>query len=64
MFVAPGTYATSTTLASNQRGINVHGYAGQARPVINSTAPSAVNLTGSGTQVADLTIDHTVRRTA
>ncbi len=58
VFVAPGTYATSTTLASNQRGIKVHGYAGQPRPVISSTAPSAVNLTGSGTEVADLTIDH------
>jgi hypothetical protein len=58
--VTPGSYNTGgTNLDSGSTGLNVHGVAGQPRPVINSAANYGLRLTGSGAKVADLTINHT-----
>jgi hypothetical protein len=58
VIILPGVYNTgATTLSSSQTGINVHGVTGQAA-VINSSASSALTLTGTGAKVADLTINH------
>jgi len=55
----PGTYSTGTTnLVNGQTAINVHGIAGQPRPVITSSANYGLMLTGNGAQLADLTIIH------
>ena len=37
--------------------MNVHGTAGQPRPVINSVASPALAMLGTGARVADLTIN-------
>jgi hypothetical protein len=57
--VTGGTYDLSVALTSTAAGLNVHGTVGQLRPVINSSAASALTLKGSGARVSDLTIVHT-----
>jgi hypothetical protein len=58
--VNPGTYTTAGAgLSSSTGNLKVHGVAGQPRPVINSSAATALNLTGTGTTLTDLTINHT-----
>ncbi len=60
VFVIPGTYNLGATgLTNSQANVNVHGYAGLPRPVINSSASIGLELKGSGAKVADLTIIHT-----
>ena len=60
VIVTPGTYNMGATgLANSQSALNVHGVAGQPRPVINSSANTGLELKGSGVKVADLTINHT-----
>ena len=58
VFLAAGTYATSTVLASSAKRLVVRGTPGQARPVIDSSASTALSLSGTGVQVTDLTIRH------
>ncbi len=58
--LAPGTYELGGTgLSSGQPGVNVHGTAGQPRPVVNTSASIGLELKGDGAKVADLTINHT-----
>jgi hypothetical protein len=58
--VNPGTYTTASSgLSSSTSNLKVHGVAGQPRPVINSSAATALNLSGAGTTLSDLTINHT-----
>jgi hypothetical protein len=58
IILAPGTYTTATALTRTQAGVNVHGTAGQARPVLITTASPGLTLTGGGAKVSDLTIRH------
>ena len=58
VFLAAGTYATTTVLASSAKRLVVRGTPGQARPVIASAAATALSLSGVGVQVTDLTIRH------
>jgi hypothetical protein len=57
--INPGTYSVTTGLSSSVSSLNIHGVAGQPRPVINSSAATALNLTGAGPTLSDLTINHT-----
>jgi len=58
--VLSGSYDLGTTSLSNsQLGVNVHGVAGQPRPVITTSADFGLRLLGDGARVADLTIIHT-----
>ena len=58
--VVSGTYNMGTTSLSNsQLGVNVHGVAGQPRPVITTSADFGLRLLGDGAKVADLTINQT-----
>jgi hypothetical protein len=60
VIVSPGTYDLGGTgLTNSQSNVNVHGVAGQPRPMINSSADQALALFGSGAKVADLTINQT-----
>lgn len=56
--VNPGSYTVTNGLNSSVANLNVHGVPGQPRPVINSSAATAVNVSGAGTALADLTINH------
>ena len=61
VIIAPGTYTMGSTALSNaQAGVNIHGAAGQPRPVINSDADPALDLSGSGVKLADVTINQSV----
>jgi hypothetical protein len=56
--VTSGTYAMGTTSLSNvQLGVNVHGVAGQPRPLITTAADFGLALYGAGSKVADLSIN-------
>jgi hypothetical protein len=56
--VASGTYNLGTTaLTNNQAGVNVHGVAGQPRPVINTSADPGLALSGTGAKLADVTLN-------
>jgi hypothetical protein len=56
--IAPGTYDLGASgLANSQAAVNVHGTAGQPRPVINSSASPALAMLGATAKVADLTIN-------
>lgn len=57
VIVASGTYNPGDLVSAN--GLSIHGVAGQPRPVINSSANAAFNLSGAITNVRDLTIHHT-----
>ena len=58
MIVASGTYNLgATSLSNSQTGVNVHGAAGQPRPVITTSADTGLALFGAGARVADLTIN-------
>jgi hypothetical protein len=57
VIIAAGTYNLGAALANSQSGVNVHGTAGQPRPVINSSASPALALLGSAARAADLTIN-------
>ena len=59
--VAWGTYSMGTTVLLNPNAnVNVHGAgAGAGRPVINTSAITGLQLTGSGARVSDLTINQT-----
>lgn len=58
VIVASGSYNLGTTSLSNtQTGVNVHGAAGQPRPVITTSADFGLALSGAGARVADLTIN-------
>ena len=58
VIIASGTYNPGATgLVNSQSSVNVHGAAGQPRPVINSTAAPALAMLGTGARVADLTIN-------
>lgn len=58
VIIASGTYNLGATgLANSQSSVNVHGTAGQPRPVINSDASPALAMLGTGARVADLTIN-------
>ena len=58
VIIASGTYNLGATgLANSQFNVNVHGAAGQSRPVINSNAAPALAMLGTGARVADLTIN-------
>ena len=60
VFVSPGTYSLGATgLTNNQVNVNVHGYVGQPRPVLITSANVGLELKGDGAKVADLTIVHT-----
>jgi hypothetical protein len=61
VILASGTYEMGGTgLANNQSSVNVHGVAGAPRPVINTSANTGLQLSGSsGVKVSDLTINHT-----
>jgi hypothetical protein len=49
----------TTALSNAATSVNVHGVAGQPRPVIDTSASTGLELKGSGAKVADLTISHT-----
>ncbi len=58
--VVSGTYAMGTTSLSNSKnGVNVHGVAGQPRPLIVTAADFGLALTGASSRVADLSISQT-----
>jgi hypothetical protein len=60
VIVASGSYDTGTTSLSNsQAAVNVHGVAGQPRPVITTSASYGLALFGAGAKVSDLTINQT-----
>ena len=60
MIIASGSYAMGlTSLSNSQTGVNVHGVAGQPRPVITTSADFGLALFGAGARAADLTIDQT-----
>jgi hypothetical protein len=54
----PGTYTLGQTLSRSQPRVFVHGVAGAPRPVLVSTAATALSLSGTGSEVADLAIRH------
>ena len=58
VIIAPGTYTTSTPLANAANSISVHGGTG-ARPVIETSAPTGLQLNGFSINAADLVIEHT-----
>jgi hypothetical protein len=58
IILAPGTYTTATVLSRTQTGINVHGIPGQPRPVLVTVASPGLSLTGAGSKVSDLAIQH------
>mgnify|MGYP002377049275 CR=1 FL=1 len=59
--ILSGVYTTSTVLGDTDRSLNIHGEAGRPRPVINSSASSAISFpqSASGVRISDLTINHT-----
>jgi hypothetical protein len=60
VIVASGTYNMGAiSLSNSQPGVNVHGVAGQLRPVITTSADFGLALSGTGARVADLTINQT-----
>jgi hypothetical protein len=59
LIIAPGTYTSPTHLWSSAINLNVHGVAGQGRPVINAPGNPALGFLGGGTQVTDLTVNAT-----
>jgi hypothetical protein len=60
VIILSGTYDVGTTALKNLlAGVNVHGVAGQPRPVINTAADIGLEIKGDGAKVADLTINHT-----
>jgi hypothetical protein len=59
VILAPGTYTTSTPLANSATSLSVHGPAGSPRPVIRTSAPTGLSLTGFSIAAHDLTIEHT-----
>jgi len=60
VILLPGTYTMGgNALTNSQSAVNVHGVAGQARPVINTSATNGLTMTGTGAKVSDLTINHT-----
>ena len=58
VIVTPGTYTTSTALSNPANNLSIHGVTGQPRPVINSSAGTALTLNGNTGTVRDLTINH------
>ena len=58
VIIASGTYTTSTPLSNSSSSLSVHGVAGQSRPIINTSASSALTLNGNSGTVRDLTINH------
>ncbi|QIG45256.1 hypothetical protein G5V58_23090 [Nocardioides anomalus] len=56
--LTPGSYNAMGPISSSASNLNVHGVAGQPRPVLNSAADSAVTLKGSGVRLSDVTIQH------
>lgn len=60
VIVASGSYNMGpTSLSNSQLGVNVHGAAGQPRPVITTSADYGLALFGTGARAADLTINQT-----
>ncbi len=59
VIVTAGTYSTSTALASSASSLTIRGESGQPRPVINTTATSALTLNSGGATLRDLTINQT-----
>ena len=59
VIVTAGTYSMSTNLANSSSSLTIRGESGQPRPVINTTATSALTLNGGGTTLRDLTINQT-----
>jgi hypothetical protein len=60
VIVASGTYNMGTiSLSNSQPGVNVHGVAGQSRPVISTSADFGLALFGTGARAADLSINQT-----
>ena len=59
--IAPGTYTPAAPLANPAIHLNVHGTAGQPRPVLTINAPLTYGLflNGTGAQVSDLVINQT-----
>jgi hypothetical protein len=60
--IEPGTYGSpvplTTNLADSGRTLNIHGAAGQARPVIDTTASHAFDLFG-GSTLSDVDVEDT-----
>jgi len=56
--LAPGSYSTAVAL-SNSGGLNVHGTAGQPRPLITTSAVNGLVLLGDGVHLSDVAIEHT-----
>ena len=60
VIVASGSYAMgAVSLSNSQPGVNVHGVAGQPRPLIITSADFGLALLGTGARAADLTINQT-----
>lgn len=58
--LAPGTYTTSTTLnPGDSETLILHGPATGPRPVIKSSAPTALLVNGSQTEIHDVEFQHT-----
>ncbi len=58
VIIASGTYNTSTQLLTNATDLDIHGPSPAAKPVINSTASSALLVQGTSPRLADLVINH------
>ena len=59
VIVTPGTYTEPSSLINSGSSLSVHGQAGQARPVINTSGVVGLQLMGNSAVVRDLTINHT-----
>jgi hypothetical protein len=62
VIVAPGTYVLGSSI--NIGGSDVHGTAGQAKPLIQSSASPGFQLVGTDSKLSDIRIEHTAASTA
>lgn len=59
VIIAPGTYETSTPLATGASSVDIHGTRPGDLPLIRTSAPTGLGLSGFTSRVSDLRIVHT-----